>query len=312
MAQISEQQFQYLVDSLCDTDHQNELFRNIANDIPMPSNERLNEITSALLTLLFPGFFGESDIKPATLRYHIGTTISKIFPVLEEQIKRGFCFQCQAQCQECSAKAGDICLHFFQSLPQIRRMLAADAQAAYLGDPAADSIAETIFCYPSLRAIASYRIAHQLHILGVPLIPRMISEIAHSETGIDIHPAATIQEGFFIDHGTGTVIGATCEIGRNVRLYQGVTLGAKSFALDDAGNPVKGVPRHPIVEDDVIVYSGATILGRITIGKGSVVGGNVWLTHSIAPMTRVMQGKVNKKIFHGSVNPDDPSIDDGE
>jgi serine O-acetyltransferase len=178
---------------------------------------------------------------------------------------------------------------FLARLPGVRRLLATDVRAAYDGDPAATSPAETILCYPGVLALTCQRLAHELHVLGVPLLPRMITEHAHALTGIDIHPGARIGERFFIDHGTGVVIGETSEIGSGVRLYQGVTLGARSFPLDEHGHPVKGVPRHPIVEDDVIVYSGATILGRITVGAGSVIGGNVWLTRSVPPGSRIQQ-----------------------
>ena len=171
-------------------------------------------------------------------------------------------------------------------LPEIRKTLATDVEAAFNGDPAAESFGEIISCYPVIKALTNYRIAHRLHTIGVPLIPRIISEMAHSETGIDIHPAATIGHHFTIDHGTGVVIGATCIIGNYVKLYQGVTLGAKSFPLDDNGNPIKGIARHPILEDNVIVYSNATILGRITIGQGSVVGANIWVTESMEPYSK--------------------------
>jgi len=171
----------------------------------------------------------------------------------------------------------------------VQRKLALDVQASYEGDPAAASPDEVIFCYPGIVAITNYRLAHELHLLDVPIIPRMITEAAHSATGIDIHPGAVIGERFFIDHGTGIVIGATCIIGSRVRIYQGVTLGAKSFQLDEKGNPVRGIDRHPVVEDDVTIYSGATILGRVTIGRGSVIGGNVWLVHSVPPESRITQ-----------------------
>ena len=174
-----------------------------------------------------------------------------------------------------------------QALPDIRRLLALDAQAAFEGDPAASRYGETILCYPSLRVMINQRIAHQLFKSGVPLIPRMMTEMAHSETGIDIHPGAQIGERFFIDHGTGVVIGETCVLGNNVKLYQNVTLGAKSFPLDEHGNPIKGIPRHPILEDGVIVYAGATILGRVTIGRNSMIGGNVWLTKSVPPDSKI-------------------------
>jgi serine O-acetyltransferase len=172
-------------------------------------------------------------------------------------------------------------------MPEIRKLLAMDVVAAYNGDPAATSYEEIICCYPVIRALVNYRMAHVLYELDVPLIPRVMTELAHSETGIDIHPAAQIGHHFTIDHGTGVVIGATAIIGNNVKLYQGVTLGALSFPLDEEGNPIKGIPRHPILEDDVIVYSNATILGRITIGKGSVIGANQWITQDVAPQSRI-------------------------
>ena len=173
-------------------------------------------------------------------------------------------------------------------------------EAAYEGDPALKSRDEAIFAYPGIFAVTNQRIAHELHVLGVPLIPRIITEHAHALTGIDIHPGAEIGEKFFIDHGTGVVVGETSRIGNNVRLYQGVTLGAKSFPLDEKGNPIKGIDRHPVVEDDVVVYAGATILGRITIGKGSSIGGNVWLTSSVAPGSRITQAEVREQRYsHG-------------
>ena len=172
--------------------------------------------------------------------------------------------------------------------------MATDVEAAYNGDPAATSYGEVISCYPAIKAISNYRIAHQLRELGVPLIPRIITEMAHSETGIDIHPGAQIGSHFTIDHGTGIVIGETCIIGNNVKLYQGVTLGAKSFPLDEKGNPIKGIPRHPILEDNVIVYSNSTILGRVTIGKDAVIGANIWLMEDVAPGTQVVQRKKQK------------------
>jgi serine O-acetyltransferase len=189
----------------------------------------------------------------------------------------------------CVKKASLITQSFINKLPSIQKMLVKDVQAAYEDDPAATSPDETIFCYPGILAITNYRIAHELYRLGIPLIPRIITEHAHSITGIDIHPGATIGESFFIDHGTGVVIGETSIIGKRVRIYQGVTLGAKSFQLDASGKPIKGIKRHPIVEDDVIIYSGATIIGRVVIGKGSVIGGNVWLTHNVPPRSNVKQ-----------------------
>jgi serine O-acetyltransferase len=184
-----------------------------------------------------------------------------------------------------------------RSLPRIRALLDSDIQAAFHGDPAAKSIDEIIFCYPGVAAVIRHRLAHQLYLSGVPVLARIISELAHAETAIDIHPGAEIGEGFFIDHGTGVVIGETAIIGRNVRLYQAVTLGAKRFEADESGALVKGQPRHPIIEDDVVIYAGATVLGRITVGKGSSIGGNVWLTHSVSPQSNVTQAKARTESF---------------
>ena len=200
---------------------------------------------------------------------------------------------------ETRKKAIEITNAVIKKLPEIRNVLATDVEAAFNGDPAATSFGEIISCYPVIRTLSNYRLAHELHLLGVPLIPRMITELAHSETGIDIHPAAQIGHHFTIDHGTGVVIGATCIIGNNVKLYQGVTLGALSFPLDKDGNPIKGIARHPILEDDVIIYSNATILGRITIGKGSVIGANKWVTDNVASNSKIYK---NVKIHHGFEN----------
>ncbi|MQY77396.1 MAG: pyridoxal-phosphate dependent enzyme [Spirochaeta sp.] len=192
-----------------------------------------------------------------------------------------------------------------QKLPQIQKLLAGDVQAAYKGDPAAASTAETIFCYPGILAITYYRLAHELYQLRVPLIPRIITEHAHSLTGIDIHPGARIGENFFIDHGTGVVVGETCIISKKVTLYQGVTLGAKSFPLTEEGKPLKGLDRHPVVEDRVIIYSGATILGRVVIGEGSIIGGNVWITEDVAPGSRTTLGSGELNLRAGGpVRPD--------
>ncbi|HIE54109.1 MAG TPA: serine acetyltransferase, partial [Chromatiaceae bacterium] len=225
--------------------------------------------------------------------------LDEVYRLLTEQVMRGFCFECASSmtCQECEEKAKALTTAFIEELPRIRSLLATDVEAAYLGDPAAKSHGEVIFCYPSLRALTNYRIAHSLHRLGVPLIPRIITEMAHSDTGIDIHPGAEIGDHFFMDHGTGIVIGETTIIGSRVRIYQGVTLGAKSFPLDEGGNPIKGIPRHPIVEDDVIIYAGATILGRVRIGRGSIIGGNVWVTEDVPPGSKVLQGGLRRETF---------------
>ena len=191
--------------------------------------------------------------------------------------------------QLCRVIDKDKALEMTAFLPELKELLAMDVEAAYNGDPAAESYEEIICCYPVIKAMINYRVAHRMLQLGVRLIPRIMTEMAHSETGIDIHPAATIGHHFTIDHGTGVVIGATCIIGNNVKLYQGVTLGAKSFPLDENGNPIKGIPRHPIIEDNVIIYSNSTVLGRITIGQGTVIGGNLWVTEGTRPGEKLMQ-----------------------
>ena len=259
---------------------------------PLPSRDSIVRVVEDLRSILFPGYFGISEMDSKSMRYYVGATLDRIRRDLEEQIRRGVCFVCDkepGECTTCEDSSVKIIETFVDRLPEVQRLLSTDAQAAYEGDPAATSPDEAIFCYPGMLAITSYRIAHELYRLEVPLIPRIITEHAHSITGIDIHPGARIGEKFFIDHGTGVVVGETSVIGNNVSIYQGVTLGAKSFPLDEHGNPIKGIDRHPIVEDDVIIYSGATILGRVTIGKGSIIGGNVWLVESVPPNSRIVQ-----------------------
>ncbi|HOD08270.1 MAG TPA: serine acetyltransferase [Myxococcota bacterium] len=266
----------------------------------LPSREKLIRFVDLIKTVLFPGYFGNTNISRDSLKYHVGAALDEAMQILQEQITHGQCFlSCReslacsagvlADCSDCRARGTAMATAFMETLPELRRLLHIDVQAAFEGDPALHTPDEAIFCYPGLQAIISQRIAHELFVLGAPLIPRIITELAHSLTGIDIHPGAAIGERFFIDHGTGVVIGETCVIGRNVRIYQGVTLGAKSFPLDSNGNPIKGVPRHPIVEDDVVIYSGATILGRITIGRGAVIGGNVWVTSDVPAGSLVSQ-----------------------
>ncbi len=292
-----------IVGDLCRPESYQAVYHRTYHDFPMPTVESLRETVDLLKSILFPGYFINADLKPETMKYYIGSTIDRVYRLMAEQIKRGYCFSCaetghdEQICEDCERRSKDVAKQFLRSLPRLRRLLTLDALAAYNGDPAAKGVGETIFCYPSMSALANHRIAHELYCLEVPLIPRIISEMAHSETGIDIHPGAKIGESFFIDHGTGTVIGETAVIGNNVRIYQGVTLGAKSFPLDPDGNPIKGIPRHPIVEDDVIIYSGATILGRVTIGKGAEIGGNVWLTHEVPPGAHIQQGKAEETYF---------------
>jgi serine O-acetyltransferase len=263
---------------------------------PLPSRADIVEVCELLRSVLFPGYYGNAHVTEESLPFHLGATLDRVAQLLSEQIRRGLCFVCsrvpgECSCAGCDEDAARLTAGFLRRLPEVRRRLALDAVAAYEGDPAATSPSEAIFCYPGLFALTNHRIAHELHRLGVPLIPRIIAEHAHSLTGIDIHPGARVGERLFIDHGTGVVVGETCIIGDRVRVYQGVTLGAKTFPLDDHGHPIKGIERHPIVEDDVTIYSGATILGRVTIGRGSVIGGNVWLTRSVPPGTRLVQAR---------------------
>ncbi len=268
---------------------------------PLPSVEKLEEVVRKLREILFPGYFGNSTVHPNSMSYYIGVNTEKVFELLSEQILAGLCFACDKSKPYSVSDHRDGAmkksLDFIAALPKIRHLLSLDVKAAYDGDPAAKSFGEVIFCYPSIRAISNYRIAHEMVKLGVPIIPRIISEMAHSETGIDIHPEAKIDESFAIDHGTGVVIGATSIIGKNVKLFQGVTLGAKSFPMDENGNPIKGIPRHPIVEDEVVIYANATVLGRITVGKGAVIGGNVWITNHVKPGAKIIQTKPKDNVF---------------
>lgn len=284
------------VSELSDKHSYEGLFHQYKDGDPLPSGKSLRRIVELSREILFPGYFGNSTVHRRTINYHIGVNVEELFGLLTEQIQAGLCFGLENTPSDNVIKktpdrdtAASIAARFISKLPEIRRILATDVEAAYYGDPAATCFGEIICCYPIIRAITNYRIAHELYILNVPLIPRIITEMAHSETGIDIHPGAQIGHHFTIDHGTGVVIGATCIIGNNVKLYQGVTLGAKSFPLDENGNPIKGIARHPILEDDVIVYSNATILGRITIGKGATIGGNIWVTESVPAGSRIVQ-----------------------
>ena len=263
----------------------------------LPSRDAIVEIVNGLRAALFPTHYGAPDLTDETVDFYVGHTLDTTLRLLAEQVRRALRFlpeHAQTPTTELTASAVDITRTFAAQLPGIRALLVSDIQAAFAGDPAAQHITEILLCYPGVLAIMHHRLAHALHRLGVPLLARFINEIAHSLTGIDIHPGAQVGPSFFIDHGTGVVIGETAVIGQHVRLYQAVTLGAKSFPSDDDGTLVKGHARHPIVEDDVVIYAGATILGRVTIGRGAVIGGNVWLTHSVAPGTSVSQGNVRE------------------
>lgn len=263
----------------------------------LPSHDALVGVARALRAVMFPAHFGPSDLTEEGLEYFVGHTLDATLLALHEQVRRALSYaEHSAPRQE---HATEIVHAFARRLPHVAGLLKSDARAAFEGDPAATSIDEAIFCYPGVAAITLHRLAHELYQLDVPLIPRIIAEIAHADTGVDLHPGAEIGASFFIDHGTGVVVGETTRIGERVRLYQGVTLGAKSFPLDDDGNPTKGEPRHPIVEDDVVIYAGATVLGRIRIGAGSSIGGNVWLTRSVPPHSRVTQAQARSEAFEG-------------
>lgn len=281
------------VDELSEPEALQGIFHEHREGDPLPSAKELEEIIGLTRSILFPGFYGKPSVNIETIKYQIGIDVERLHKLLSRQIMAGLCFNEDCHCpnaddmRRCMQEEADmIAGRVIEKLPGIRKTLSTDIQAAFDGDPAAANMGEVISCYPAVKAIINYRLAHELVLEDVPLIPRMITELAHSETGIDIHPAATIGTHFTIDHGTGVVIGATCIIGNHVKLYQGVTLGAKSFPLDKDGKPIKGIPRHPILKDNVIVYANATVLGRVTIGKGCVIGSNVWVTRDMRPCSK--------------------------
>jgi serine O-acetyltransferase len=269
----------------------------------LPSREVLRQIVDGLSAALFPTHYGRPDLNDESIDYYVADTLNVALDRLVEQVRRALRFSPAAPSDASGAdaqredlvladRARAITREFAARLPDLRALLVSDVQAALAGDPAATSVAEIMLCYPGTIAILYHRIAHCLTRLGVPFLARVVADIGHSLTGIDIHPGAQIGGSFFIDHGTGVVIGETAILGERVRLYQAVTLGAKRFPVDDSGALVKGIPRHPIVEDDVVIYAGATILGRITIGAGSTIGGNVWLTQSVPPGSNVSQAQM--------------------
>ena len=269
----------------------------------LPSRSAVAAVVDDLRGVLFPGHFGATDLAPTSVRYYVGAQLDKLQVTLAEQLRRGFSLLCDhdevtgtGECRSCDQQAVDATEALVVRLPAVRRALETDLKAAYACDPAARFLDETLYCYPGVSAIIQHRIAHELHALSVPLIPRIISELAHAATGIDIHPGAKIGPFFFIDHGTGVVIGETCEVGARVRLYQGVTLGARGFPIDADGQLFKG-PRHPIIGDDVVIYAGATVLGRVTIGEGAVIGGNVWLTRDVPAGGRVTQARPQQDTY---------------
>ena len=289
-----------VVDDLAGSCEANGCFEHVS-PIPIPSNDSVIEIINIGRRILFPGYFTRDRIEPTSLGYHLGQEVTTLFNKLSTQIVwsvRHDCFRYELNCAHCNNQGTEKALAFLEQLTNLRRTLATDVRAAFDGDPAGKSYDQIIFSYPGLFAVTVYRMAHELYKLEVPLIPRIMTEYAHGQTGIDIHPGARIGKSFFIDHGTGVVIGESTVIGDRVRVYQGVTLGALSLPRD-AGVRLRGAKRHPTIEDDVIIYAGATILGGDTvIGARSVVGGNVWLTESIPPDTKVIL-KTPELVFIG-------------
>jgi serine O-acetyltransferase len=256
----------------------------------MPERNAVVDVLERILEILFPGYTGRHPVTRAAIEYTIGDLVNQVYLGLSEQLRRAYAYRCLQECCsgcDCVRQADDAVIGLLRHLPQMRDILKTDVQAALDGDPATNSKDEIIIAYPGLKAIAIQRVAHELYLAKVPLIPRVMGEYAHTITGIDIHPGATIGSSFFIDHGTGVVIGETAVIGDNAKIYQGVTLGALSFPKDACGRLIKGAKRHPNIEDNVTIYAGATILGDITVGHDSVVGGNVWLTESVAPYSKI-------------------------
>ena len=273
-------------------------------EAPLPSVEKVKQIVTLVKNIIFPDYFNKRQPDEDIRSYYIGVHMQELVRLLTKQIAHGlqFCEDCECiqTREDVYREAGKVTMAFIDALPEIKRLLYTDVQAMFDNDPAAPNYGEVIFCYPSMNTMTHYRMAHKLHELQVPVIPRIITELAHSKTGIDIHPGAQIGEYFAIDHGTGVVIGETCIIGNHVTLYQGVTLGAKSFKYDENGN-ILNVPRHPIIEDHVTVYSNASILGRITIGHHSVIGGNIWVTNDVPPYSRIQQSKAVDAAFDGGL-----------
>jgi serine O-acetyltransferase len=267
---------------------------------PLPSHAEIIRVLVTSHELLFPGYIGAQGLSGESLRMHVESRMSWLYETLTEQIRRaiGHSQKIGEACDITAQEAADCAAKFLSQFVSLREILASDVDAAYDGDPAATCKDEIIFSYPSIYAVMVYRLAHEFFKMKIPLIPRIMTEHAHHRTGIDIHPGTSIGSRFFIDHGTGVVIGGTAEIGNNVKLYQGVTVGAFSFDKDGTGDLVRNTKRHPTIEDDVVIYAGATILGGDTvIGRGSVIGGNVWLTHSVPPGTRVLQDSPNLRII---------------
>ena len=291
VVRIYREELPSVVDSIVESCREMEGVLTHLDTSHLPSKEEVTSLIDLMLEIVFPGYFGDDEVDRGRLPYYVGSRATKIMDGLSNQISRSIRHECRRNrnlCSQCMETGHKHAISFLRALPEVRKLVAGDVRAAYRGDPAAKSFDEVIFCYPGLYAIAVHRLANELWKLGVPVIPRIMSEFAHGRTGIDIHPGATIGVEFFIDHGSGVVIGETTLIGDRVTLYQGVTLGALSFQRDEEGMLVRGTKRHPTIEDDVVIYAGATILGGgTTIGRQSVIGGNVWITRSVPPGTKV-------------------------
>ena len=280
---LTDQKIKEVVDEIIQT-YKGDSGINFIDVLNLPVRDKIVEVLELLTEVLFPGYTGRRAVTKSNIDFIVIDILYHVYTELSEQIERAYRYQCKLlDCDtgDCRAMAEDATLHLLTQLPKIRQLLKGDVDAAFDGDPAAKSYEEIVIGYPCITAISTYRIAHELYLRQIPLIPRIMSECAHSRTGIDIHPGATIGKNFFIDHGTGVVIGETTIIGDNVKIYQGTTLGAMSFPKDERGRIIKGKKRHPTIEDDVTIYAEATILGDVTIGKGAIIGGNVWVKQSV-------------------------------
>jgi len=282
---LAEKKIESLVGDIVAT-YRGDLGINFIDASNLPVRSKILDVLELLFEVLFPGYTGKRTVTKSNVNFIIGDILSQVYAELSEQVERAYRYQCRIRkCDGCDCRtmAQTVTEHLLSQMPKIRQMLKGDVGAAFDGDPAAKSYEEIVISYPCITAIATYRIAHELYLKQVPLIPRIMSECAHAKTGIDIHPGATIGKNFFIDHGTGVVIGETSIIGNNVKIYQGVTLGALSFPKDERGRIIKSGKRHPTIEDGVTIYAEATILGDVVIGKGAIVGGNVWIKESVPP-----------------------------
>jgi serine O-acetyltransferase len=280
---LTDKKIKDIVDQLIQT-YKGDTGINFIDVLNLPVRDKILDVLELLTELLFPGYTGKRLVKKSNIDFVVIDILYHVYSELTEQIEKAYKYQCRMEdCDtgDCRAMAEDATLHLLIQLPKVRELLKGDVGAAFDGDPAAKSYEEIVISYPCIMAIATYRIAHELYLQQVPLIPRIMGECAHSKTGIDIHPGATIGNNFFIDHGTGVVIGETTIIGNNVKIYQGTTLGAMSFPKDERGRIIKGQKRHPTIEDDVTIYAEATILGDVTVGKGAIIGGNVWVKQSV-------------------------------